>query len=280
MGSRISLLPRWYSSLGDINLILPVLLGVVPEFYKPGGPGRPPKHNVKMYLCILILKEIKKASLRDAETDWSHLICGERVDHSVLSYWENNIPRQFIKEVVTGIGERLEELLGYEFSVTDATAFADWHRDVTGFHILNRISKDTVYPVSVAADSFNPVPNTREVLVPGNGFMMADAWYDVDGVFREFWKSGYEPLIKPNKDRSRGYWRQKGRKVYSRRWRRYRQRGRGESPFGSLTTKYGDRLHTRLRRTTYMRSVLRIIAYQVKIYLRASLAGNGYWMNN
>lgn len=49
----------------------------------------------------------------------------------------------------------------------------------------------------------------------------------------------------------------------------YRQRGRGESVFGSLTNAFGDRLHTRSKETTYIRSVARVVAYQVRIYIRA-----------
>lgn len=124
MGSRLQLLPRWYSSLGDISLIVPVLLALIPEFDVPKGRGRLPKHSIKAYLCILVLKEMKKSSLRDAETDWSRMVCGEPIDHSVLHYWEQNIPRQFLEKCIRDIGEKLEELLGHQFSVTDATASA------------------------------------------------------------------------------------------------------------------------------------------------------------
>ncbi len=51
--------------------------------------GRPPKHSKKKYLKILIIKEYKKRSLRAMETDYSRLICEERVDHSLIHYSEN-----------------------------------------------------------------------------------------------------------------------------------------------------------------------------------------------
>jgi len=125
--------------------------------------------------------------------------------------------------------------VGYEFSVLDATSFTNWHRTINGFHLITRISRETVYPAGITNDTFNPIPNTRDVIVEGNGFILADRWYDVNGVYRIAYKKGYIPLIKPQRTRWKGYWRRKGRKVYSREWRRYRQRGRGESVFGSLT---------------------------------------------
>jgi hypothetical protein len=110
---------------------------------------------------------------------------------------------------------------------------------------------------------------------------MGDKWYDVNKVFAIVYKHGYVPLIKPQRTRDSGHWRKKARKVYNREQRKYRHRGRGESPFGSLTNAFGDRLKTRLTETTYRRSLARVIVYQTKIYIRATY--NGYssiiWLN-
>ena len=125
------------------------------------------------------------------------------------------------------------------------------------------------------------MPHTMDTIVPGIGFFMGEKWYDVNGVYRIVYKNSYTPLIKPNRNRGSGCWRRKARKVYNWEWRRYRQRGRGESVFGSLTNAFGDRLNTRMKKTTYVRSVARVIAYQVKIYIRAT--GNGsviWWVNS
>jgi len=92
----------------------------------------------------------------------------------------------------------------------------------------------------------SPSKAVSRVIIKGNGFILADRWYDV---FRTIYRKGYIPLIKPQRTRGRGYWRRKARKVYSREWRRYRQRGRGESVFGSLTNEFGDRLKTVLWET-------------------------------
>jgi len=281
MGSKNGLLPRWYSSLGNIKLIVQKLRHVIPEI-KPNTRGQPPKHPVKDYLVLIVLKEFKKASLRDAETDWSEYICGERVDHSVIHYWERNIPASIIEKAIRKAGKKLEELLGYEFSVIDATSFSDWHKGHNSFHLLNRVHKGIVYPVSITVDTVNPIPNTRDAIIAGHGFFMADKWYDVNGVFRIAYNHGYVPLISPQRTRGRGCWRRRGRNVYARHWRKYRQRGRGESVFGSLTNWLGDRLHTRKRAITYLRSCIRVLCYQVKLLIRAgdNVCCIVIWMNS
>jgi len=144
MGSRNSLLPRWYSSLGNINVILNSLRKLLSDI-KPNSRGQPPKHPLKDYLILIVIKESKKSSLRGAETDWSEVVCGERVDHSVIAYWEQHMPREAIEDAIRIIGSKLDELLGYEFSVIDATAFSNWHQDAQGFHLINRISRETVF---------------------------------------------------------------------------------------------------------------------------------------
>ena len=96
MGSKNGLLPRWYSFSGNIKLIVQKLRDIIPEI-KPNPRGQPPKHPIRDYLILIILKEFKKASLRDAETGWSECVCGERIDHSVIHYWEQNIPIEIIE---------------------------------------------------------------------------------------------------------------------------------------------------------------------------------------
>ncbi len=266
--------------MGDISIVLAALDKLIPDFENK-GPGRPPKHSIKEYIKLLVLKECKKSSLRSAETDWSTVVCGERVDHSVIGYWEKNIDPSMLEQAVRAIGRELDEMLGYQFSIIDATSFTNWHKLESGFHVVNRISDETVYPVSVHIDSLDPVPNTSDTIVPGQGLFMGDKWYDVNGVYKLVYKHGYTPLISPQRNRGSGHWRRKARKVYNMQWRRYRQRGRGESIFGSLTNAYGDRMNTRRKRTVFVRSCLRVISYQAKIYIRATCRGNMViWVNN
>ena len=221
--------------MGDKKLIVENLEKIIPDI-KPNRRGQPPKHPIKKYLILIILKEIKRSPLRGAETDWSECVCGERVDHSVIHYWENNLSAEIIENAIRKAGRMLDDMLGYEFSVIDATSFSNWHMENSSFHAINRISKETVYPASITKDTLDPVPNAENAMVKGFGFLMGDKWYDVNGVFRTIFRKGYIPLISPQRTRGKGYWRRKGRKIYSKHWRKCRQRGRGESLFGSLTT--------------------------------------------
>jgi len=264
---RSMLIHRWETSIGDISVLCSALRDVLPDI-PAKSRGRPPKHPLKDYLLLLVVKESKRSSLRSAETDWSQLVCGERIDHSVLAYWEQRIPRDALQRAVRMLGARLQALLGYLFSMIDATAFATWHHRTVSFHVLNRVCDGTVYPVSIAPDSYDPIPNVQSTLVLGEGFLMADRWYDVNGVYRVAERHGYVPLIKPKRNAGSGKWRRRGWKVWIRCWRQYRQRGRGESMFGSLTNAYGDRLASRRRETTYCRSACRVLAYQARLLAR------------
>lgn len=276
MGSRGNLLPRWYSSVGDISVVLRLLRDVLPDSPAPQGRGRPFKHAPKLYLTLIVVKELKRSSLRSAETDWSARVCGTRVDHSVLHWWENRLPREVVEQAVRLLGKRIEQELGYEFTVIDATSFTTWTKRLVGFHLLTRIARGTVYPASMKPDSLDPIPNTTDTLVPGAGRLLADRWYDVNHVYKAVYKAGYTPLIKPKRNAGRGRWRRKGNRLFALEWRFYRQRGRGESPFGSLTNAFGDRLPTRLKKTTYVRSGARVLAYQVKILVR--IRGSVVWI--
>lgn len=280
-GMRNGLIPRWNSILGDKKLIVDVLRDFVPDIEKKSKVGRPTNFPIKDYVLIIVLKEFKNGSLRDGETDWSEHVCSRRIDHSILGYWERTIDPKILEMVVATIGNVLEQLLDYSYSVVDATRFSNWHMAETGFHLLNRITEGTVYPVSICPDTLDPIPNTQNVIVPGHGFFMGDKWYDVNGVFRIAFKNGYDPLISPQRTRDSGHWRKLGRKIYRHNKKTYKQRGRGESVFGSLTNGFGDRLDTRLDKTTYVRSIARIVAYQVRIFIRATYrVSTGLLINN
>lgn len=83
-------------------------------------------------------------------------------------------------------------------------------------------------------------------------------------------KSGYKPIVKPNKERFEGYYRHKARKLYMNPIgkQRCKQRGRGESIFVSLTNQFDDILKTKLYRTMVVRIGSRVLCYMIRIYMR------------
>lgn len=202
-GMRLGLIPRWSSILGNIRVIFDFLNELLPDI-KPNKWGRPPKQPIKEYLLLMVLKESKRSHLRDAEKDWSEIVYGRLIDHSVIGYWEKNLPTHIIEEAIRVIGSKLDEIVGYDFSIIDATTFSDWHKELTGFHLVNRIAGGTAYPVSVCFDTLDPVRNTREAIVPGHRLFMGDRRYDVNKVFGMAYKSGYVILIKPQRTRGKG----------------------------------------------------------------------------
>jgi len=268
------MLSRWYTDLNDIKIFLNVLEEVLQDFnIENNKRGRPPKHSKKDYLKLIIVKEWKKRSLRAAETDYSEFVCEKRVDHSVIHYEEKVLGKDLIEEVIMLIGQKLDVAIGYDFSVIDSTKFSTWKNKGLEFHVLTRITRGTVYPSCVYFSSVSPSEAVDHVLVEGGKELLCDAWYDDNKALRTMFKRGYTPYVSPNTGRWRGRWRHKARKLYMHPLGRqkYRQRGRGESPFGSLTNEFGDRLRTSRNDTTVIRIGCRIIAYQLKIYIRNNI---------
>jgi hypothetical protein len=76
---------RWNPVINDINLLLKALSKLISEpIDRTSKRGRKPKHDLREYLKLIIAKEARKCSLREAELSYSQLICGYRVDHSVI----------------------------------------------------------------------------------------------------------------------------------------------------------------------------------------------------
>jgi len=81
---------RWITEVHNLNFVFQELKRLTRKLIKKKvGRGRNPKHNPTKYAELIVLKEFKKKDLRSAETDLSYFVVGERVDHSVISYWEN-----------------------------------------------------------------------------------------------------------------------------------------------------------------------------------------------
>jgi hypothetical protein len=265
------MLPRWNSILNNLKFFLAKLEVVLShKILRRSKRGRKPKRSIRSYLKLIIVKEYKNASLRDAEWDFSRRICRSRVDHSVIHYWEKKLPKEVVEKIVRTIAEEVERSLGYDFSVIDATKFTSWKNQELEFHILARIVKGTVYPSSVYLGHGSMSKTVDHVLVEGDKDLLCDAWYDDHKSLKMMFKRGYTPYVSPNTGKWRGRWRHKARRLYMHPLGRqkYRQRGRGESPFGSLTNEFGDRLKTSRFDTSMIRIGARIITYLVKIYMR------------
>ena len=260
MKSSVELLPRWNLDLRNINKFLDRILSDVN--FPQNKRGRPYKREPRVYIRLIILKEFFSCSLRKAES-----LGG--IDHSVIHFWEKKLSKNFIENLVKQISKSLD--MDYDFSFLDSTVFSTWRNQGIEVHTLARICRETVYPVSIYFGKVSPAKAVSRVTIQGNGFILADRWYDVNDVFRTIYRKGYIPLIKPQRTRGRGYWRRKGRGVYSREWRMYRQRGRGESVFGSLTNEFGDRLKTVLWETSVTRIGCRFVVYLVKLLMRKEL---------
>ena len=142
--------PRWNTGLNDINNFLQVLDEILESVEIPETKrGRPTKHDKKTYLKLIITKEWKKRSLRSMETDYSELICNQRVDHSVIHYQEKTMPKEVIGEIITMIGQKLDNSFNYEYTFIDATEFTSWNKSRLMFHLSCRITQETVYPTGI-----------------------------------------------------------------------------------------------------------------------------------
>lgn len=267
------MLYRWNTIVENINLFIEkvklVAKKVIPR--KTETRGRPPKRKVLSYMLLLITKEFEKKSLRGAETRLSELICKERIDHSVISYWENKPDiSNCITKIVDEAGYLLEKELNYNFSVIDATRFSNWYKKEIEFHMLNRICGETVYPVSISFLRGSLAAPIKAILKDGGGNLYCDAGYDDNTSMGIMFERKYVPIVCPVSTRWKGYYRKKARKLYRNIKNRlgYRQRGRGESTFGSLTNAYGDRIKTLSPQATITRTASRVLCYQVKILMR------------
>lgn len=279
------MLPRWNSVVNNIKVFLKTVTKLLKKvMIRKNKRGRPPKHPISKYLQLLITKESKRASLRDAENDYSDVICEERVDHSVIHYWEKKIDKHLFESITSIIGKYLEDRLGYDFSFIDSTLFTSWDKNEIEFYTMLRIAKDTLYPVGLFFDqSKTPSIAVDGCIVEGDKELLADAWYDDNKSFGIMFRAGYDPIVKPNKERFRGYYRHKARKLFMNPtgMQKYRQRGRGESMYGSLTNAYGDRLKTSRYDTSITRIGCRVIAYSVRIMIRCDYSELTViiWMN-
>ncbi len=269
------MLNRWCNEVYDLNVAFSILNRIVQHSkIVKGGRGTKPKHSVSKYAMILVLKEMKNENLREAEFDLTKIVCNERVDHSVLSYWENKEEMsKIISKFIAIAGALLQRILSSEFSFLDSTKFRGWDVEemkLVEVTVCNRICNETVYPVGISFLRENVVAPVKEAVPYGTGKIKADAWYDEKKTIKVLFDRGYIPIICPNKRRSSGYYRKLARQIYKLAENKlaYRQRGRGESLFGSLTNEFGDRFKARNVNAIRTRTASRILVYQIKLLIR------------
>ena len=270
------MLSRWNTITEDINLAFSKLKALIKRIlpFKEKGRRRKPKHKLENYYSVLVLKEFDSASLRKAEVRLSEFVVGERIDHSVLAYWENKPETsKIISKIINIAGAMLEKQLPKLFAFVDSTKFTLWKIEEIEVFVCNKIATGTVYPVGISFQTKTVRDPVNECVPKGDGKLYADAWFDDNKTIEVLFQKGYSPIVCPNKGRWKGYWRKKARKLFRLRENRlgYKQRGRGESPFGSLTNKYGDRFHARNENVMKTRIASRILSYQLRLLLRLTI---------
>jgi hypothetical protein len=115
---------RWHSVVEDINFFFTKVKIIIKKTKnKLRNPrGRPPKHNPEKYLQLIAAKEFDRKSLRGAEARLSKEVCKERVDHSVIAYWEKKpeVTEVFVN-AIREAGKELDAKLSQQFAVIDAS---------------------------------------------------------------------------------------------------------------------------------------------------------------
>jgi len=268
------MLARWTTEINNINFALHEVKRLTKQLIrKKEGRGRNPKHDPTKYAQLIVLKEFEKQGLRRAEVRLSISVIGERVDHSVISYWEKK-PEivRCLKLIISRAGQLLDKLCEQSFTFVDATKFTSWNKEVVEIHVANRIVNGTLYPLGASFLKNTVHGPVAECLPPGGGKVYADAWYDSNKALGVMFEKGYEPIVCPNKRRSKGYWRRKARELYRMPENKlgYRQRGRGESLFGSLNNEFGDRFKACEKGSMRVRILSRFISYQIKLLIRCN----------
>jgi len=191
---------RWNTAVNNLNFVLHEVKRLTKHLIrkKKGGRGRPPKHDPIKYVQTIVVKEFEKQSLRKAEVRITEFVVGERVDHSVISYWENKPEiANCLKVVVARAGQLLNKILSPLFSFVDATKFSSWKIKEIEFHVCNIVAQETVYPVGVSFLTNTVRDPVKEAVPEGDGQLLADAWYDDNKTMGVLFKKGYEPLICP-----------------------------------------------------------------------------------
>ena len=230
-----------------------------------GRRGRLSKREAVTYISVIVLKEILKSSLREAES-LSRIFIGERIPKSTIAYWEKRYGH-LLSEMLEELGKILDELCSeYQYTFLDSTEFTNWHKKSTEVFACVRISECLVpvkFKITRSEEDF-----VKEI-PKGKGYVLADGAYDGWHILNTVVKKNYLPMIKITKKNPRGFGARIRDNIFSKEI--YRKRGIGEGIFAALSNQFGDRLKTKLPETTSTRILSRCLIYSAKIYLRLSL---------
>jgi len=101
------------------------------------------------------------------------------------------------------------------------------------------------------------------------GYFFGDSEYDSKQLLNKIVDRGYLPIIKPRKISPGGF----GSKIRDRLFKDeiYKRRSVCEGFFGALTNWFGDSVPCFLDETTITRTLLRVLAYALRILLRIKM---------
>ena len=103
----------------------------------------------------------------------------------------------------------------------------------------------------------------------GKGYFYADAAYDSRKVLNIVVDRGYLPIVKPQKNRAKGYGAKIRDEIFDK--DKYRRRGICEGFFGALNNWFGDKIPCSLVETAVTRLLVRVACYALRILLRVCI---------
>ena len=101
------------------------------------------------------------------------------------------------------------------------------------------------------------------------GNFYADAAYDSRRVLNIVVDRGYLPIVKPRKNRAKGYGARIRDEIFDK--KKYKRRGICEGFFGALTNWFGDKIPCSLVETAVTRLLIRVACYALRILLRVCI---------
>ena len=187
------MLCRWDVRVYDVGLLMAALDYVLDLMdFDSEFCGRRLERPLRLYIEVLVLKEVCKVSLRYAE-GLSLAYFGARIPKSTLHYWE--VRHGDIVERVLRILFSLLSLIEYDYSIIDSTKFADWLRGLHELFINVRVRDGSaLFPVH--AQLTGSEVEFVKGIPDGVGFMFGDGAFDAKPVLNTIASKGYIPIVK------------------------------------------------------------------------------------